>query len=505
MSQQLNDKVREISSDIEKSLDINLKLQEDLQERLLLISKKKKRNRIRYLNLSRSMDKYLFESKVDLKLRQRYKDSQKGVQRDWKITNEGKIKTRRFFIDPDKSVPESNQDTIRRREWEGNLTSSGTNRFVPFSKLEIELLKHYAEDIRTKQQNKLRLESGDESLTIKDEQIDFKAVTEAIASELQTRKLSNFQKAAQDCHSFSQLGIENPDYLECRSWIDYRLKYLCSLSPSINKSPISKQESLMILEALHKHEGNPPWDILAKELSNGRTPFQCFVHAQTKLSNSMSKDINTHQSFTQEEDELLFKFIAASGPQFVIDMHSATLMSQHLFPKTSYLQIVTRANETLMNPAYTFDKWTEDEERLLALSMKVYSQCEKKFTRIAELFPNRSYKSVIDKWNRSLDPSFSTTPFTEQEDADLLEAVRGVDSTTINWKNISQQFPSRKPESLMRRWSEIASIDEVMDVKRESLLQRGLKSVGRNKTTSEGGENVIDREHLVLRVKKRKI
>jgi hypothetical protein len=383
MSQQVHDQVREISFDIEKALEFNLNLQRDLQERLILISKKKARNRMRCLNLSRCVDKNVFDSKVDLKLRQRYDDSQKDAQRDWKITNEGKIKTRRFFIDPDKSVPESNQDTIRRREWEGNLTSSGANRFIPFSKLEIELLKHHAEDVRTKQQNKFRLESGDESLSIKDEHIDFKAVTEAIAAELQTKKLSNFQKAAQDSHSFSQLGIPNPDYLESRSWIDYRLKYLCSLSPSINKSPISKQESLMILEALHKYEGNPPWDILAKKLSNGRTPFQCFVHAQTKLSNSMSKDINTHPSFTQEEDELLFKFIAASGPQFVIDVHSATLMSQNLFPNASYLQIVTRANETLMNPAYTFDKWSEDEERLLALSMKVYSQCEKKFTRIA--------------------------------------------------------------------------------------------------------------------------
>jgi len=392
MSQQQHDQVKETISDIEKAIQVNLSLQRDLQEKLILISKKKTRNRIRCLNLSRSLDKHIFESKVDLKLRERYDDCQKHAQRDWRIANEGKIKTRRFFIDPDKSVPQSNQDTIRRREWEGNLTSSGANRFIPFNKLEIELLKHHAEDVRIKQQNRLRLETGDESLTIRDDQIDFTAVTEAIATELQTRRLSNFQKAAQDGHSFSQLGIANPDYLECRPWVDYRLKYLCSLSPSINNSPISKKESLMILEALHKYDGNPPWDILANDLSNGRTPFQCFVHAQTKLSYSMSKDINAHQSFTQEEDELLFKFIAASGPQYVIDMHSATLMSQNLFPKASYLQIVTRANETLLNPSYTFDKWTEDEEKLLALSMKVFSQCEKKFTRVTVSRNEYSFK-----------------------------------------------------------------------------------------------------------------
>ncbi len=113
MSQQPHDQVKETISDIEKAIQVNLSLQRDLQEKLILISKKKTRNRLRCLNLSRSLDKHIFESKVDLKLRERYDDCQKHAQRDWKIANEGKIKTRRFFIDPDKSVPQSNQDTIR--------------------------------------------------------------------------------------------------------------------------------------------------------------------------------------------------------------------------------------------------------------------------------------------------------------------------------------------------------------------------------------------------------
>lgn len=103
-----------------------------------------------------------------------------------------------------------------------------------------------------------------------------------------------------------------------------------------------------------------------------------------------------------------------------------------------------------------------------------------------------------------MDPSFSTTPFTEKEDNDLLEAVRGIDGASINWKNISRQFPSRKAESLLRRWSEIAPMDEVMDAKKDSLLKRGLKSVGRNVRAPASGDNAIDHENIVLRVKKRK-
>lgn len=79
-----------------------------------------------------------------------------------------------------------------------------------------------------------------------------------------------------------------------------------------------------------------------------------------------------------------------------------------------------------------------------------------------------------------------------------------MDNASINWKEISRQFPSRKPESLLRRWSEIASVDEVMDAKKETLLQRGVKSVGRSMRATESEENLLDREDVVLRVKKRK-
>jgi hypothetical protein len=47
-------------------------------------------------------------------------------------------------------------------------------------------------------------------------------------------------------------------------------------------------------------------------------------------------------------------------------------------------------------------------------------------------------------------------------------------------------------------------MDEVMDAKKDSLLKRGLKSVGRNARAPESGDNDIDHENIVLLVKKRK-
>lgn len=383
MSQRQIDRVAKAASIIQQAIKINLDLQKDLHQRIVSISHAKSINRKRYLILTKSLDRHILGSRVDDELLQRFADNQKHSINKWKISNEGTIRTRRFFVDPEKNEPDMNDDTIRRRRWEGNLTSALANRFVPFSKFEIQLLKQYTEDVRLKQRNHSREASGDETLHIKDEDIDFKAVTEAMAAVMSSEKQSNFQKTAQDLHTYSQLGSSNPDCYIFRPWMDYRMKYLCSLSPSINHSPITKQESLLILESLYRYNGNPPWDELARDLSNGRTPFQCFRHAQIKLSNSLSKDTNVNDFFTEEEDELLFKFIAASGPQFVMDIHSATLMSQKLLPKASVSKILFRVNESSLNPSFTVDKWTEDEERALSLAMKMFFKTDKKFSRIA--------------------------------------------------------------------------------------------------------------------------
>ena len=124
---------------------------------------------------------------------------------------------------------------------------------------------------------------------------------------------------------------------------DFDTKFSTDLLENLqleNKA-IKKQEkdcetvaSLKVIEYLHSHDGNPPWHLVAKTLGTSRTPFQCFQHAQTKLSNTL-REMGNPIIFLQDDDELLFKFIAASGPQFVINNNTATLMAQKIFPKAS--------------------------------------------------------------------------------------------------------------------------------------------------------------------------
>lgn len=77
------------------------------------------------------------------------------------------------------------------------------------------------------------------------------------------------------------------------------------------------------------------------------------------------------------------------------------------------------------------------------------------------LLPNRSCKLVMDKWNRSLNPIYSTQPFTKAESDKLLKIVNEHAQIPRDWKAISKHFPFRNPRSLSSRYSELSKDNEV--------------------------------------------
>ncbi len=566
--------IEKTTSSIEEAIGANLSLQGEIIKKLRLISKAKKKNRMRSLQLTGALFRHIHDDNLNSEAQKdqgieaesedetetgnaaKKKGSRKrkrkaahsggGYQgKVWHENTDRKWK-RRFFVDPDRSVPQPNPDEIQRRKWEGTLLTSQAHRFLPWSKDEIKLLQKNAEEVRNEQLEEMRIsmsmmtssrqqqnhENGhgrgidtssngpnndeteidtDTDIVVHDGDIDFHKVAEKMAVDLRAKKYTPNQKIRNATHCYSQMESSNIETAEPRTWVDYRIKFLTSVSPSINKRPFTKAESLKIIEALHRHNGKPPWHIVAHELQTSRTPFQCFQHARTKLINSIAGlDASDKQLFNIDQDELLFKFVAASGPQFVLGQHSSTLLAQRFFPHVSAYQVKHRANVSLINPQFVMERWNETEERTLVMSMKAYSESDTPLARAAGLLEHRSFKSVADKWMRCLNPCWSTQPFTVREDKALLKAVKDakVPITVENWKEvISDQFPTRSPRSLMYHWVELCQKEDVLKLSGSQLLQKGLRSIGRKTKGSNanvtGGED-LDADDFVLRVKKKK-
>ncbi len=397
----------------------------------------------------------------------------KKTAKGWEL-NANRKWLRKFFVDPSLSSPPANSDTLKRREWEGALVGSLKARYTGWKSEDIELLAKCTEESKKKL-------PCDSALSLHDEEIDFEIVHRKIRDNLLEFSLKPWQiKKSQTSLYASDDGAPLNGTVRLRHWSDYRNKYLYSLSPSINTSPFTEQESKALNEAFKDWEnGQLELHQLPLRLDTSRTIFQCFKHIQMNFVDCIGK-------LSASEDELLLKYVAASGPQFVINHHTSTFLSQRFFPRLSPRQISNRLNTLLLNPNYKSEKWTDFEERMLVLGMKAFSESISPITKVAvseacnssfpvfddrdhfssffhtifaahtkALLPHRAGKLIMDKWNRSLNPIYSYTPFTKEEDRKLRAAVKKRHGSTNDWKNVSQLFPSRNPQSLSSRYIDI--------------------------------------------------
>ena len=228
--------------------------------------------------------------------------------------------TQRFFVDAQGTVPEPNEDSkLRTRLAEGK---SFLHQTPLWTKKEVSTLHEIVD----------KALEGTENTKKSLESLDFERVAEEL------NKKCKAYRSAQEC----------------------RVKY------QPNRSPITKQESLALLKHFHAGE----------ELSlPGRTKWQSFQAFHG--ANSDKK----RSPWTLEEDQTLLRIIAAAGPQQVIDQHFSAQLSGLLqkHPKS----ILQRTMNSLLNPNYLNDQWSDEDERKLCLAMKIYRDVSSPFVAVS--------------------------------------------------------------------------------------------------------------------------
>jgi hypothetical protein len=431
--------------------------------------------------------------------------------------------TKRFFVDHKGSEPRPNVDTIRRRTMEQKSFFYHTQ--PPWSSKETNDLMtivaprpvvNYPKNAHWQQQQQplLVADSNDsdrvihQDITTTDDvsspvAIDFRAIADIlnrsqepgahtgrranIRSMTSSLLFMNHRRSARECEiqynnekNRSTMKLLFNDVRE-RTALEHAVASMLSTAGSANMN----------------------WDSISEEVCQS-SPFpyhytarDCLFAYHTKLKTPSALLQTTSSVWTREEDELLFKFMAAIGPQAVMDSKNplvqSTLCTQ-LLPHKSKKQIFARVNHSLLNPNMQRNDWSDYEERRLPICMKVYytpnAQDGFQLYCAATHCYGRSTKSVVDKWNRSINPAYTTKPFTADEDAELLKVMRsillghhhgmghGQKSTAqkstapnhIGWVELSQTyFPHRHPQRLQSRWSELATDQDIID--RETAKQ----------------------------------
>jgi hypothetical protein len=423
-----------------------------------------------------------------------------------------------YFIDPLGSIPEPNEDTKLRNSI---LEGDGAARIIPlhgdislyhWTKDEILCLEQSVREQRQLQSahecdlllnlanvqpNKANCqpytdtpsttESGNKSTLNGDSQIDFVAVAKLFNSRTKPKLVKR---------GTTQYSISIP-----RTAVECRNKYLYSVSPHINKSPWTKEESMKLLELVHSyrqdHDDHPPWDEVAQKMNTNRTPWQYFTHYQ--------KDLNTSRRslpWTEVSDELLFKYVSSQGPRFILNNTTATTICREVLPNRCPKQILARCTRSLLNPNFAHGPWTEEEERKLVILMKIYRDCNNPIDKASLHFPHRATKMVWDKWERSLNPEYLTRPWTTEEDQALLAAVERYEGGWITSSaEICEEFPLRRTKQLYNRWLDLIDEDCLVRHRHESLKNKAAKASAVSSSTKE---TLLDPNDLVVQVKRKR-
>ena len=196
-----------------------------------------------------------------------------------------------------------------------------------------------------------------------------------------------------------------------RSASDCKAALFTFADPIILTTKLTKKETQFILDVTNEFDGKDiDWLEIATQLNeklypdghHRRTPWQCFKYYQSSLEKRAIP-------WSSDEDELFIKYLAAQGPQYLLQGDSLARINGNLFPHRNPNKISIRTHTTLLNPNYANDWWSKDEEQKLALLMRAYSESGdgtlplKQASQSAH-FPRRAQTLVSFKWNRSLCP-----------------------------------------------------------------------------------------------------
>eukprot|EP00797_Seminavis_robusta_P029351 Sro58_g033870.2 (455) ;mRNA; f:111311-112675 len=319
----------------------------------------------------------------------------------------------------------------------------------------------------------------------------------AMTRESETEPDIDFGKVAQHVNECRKADSDRPYRLsrtaeECR--VHYQ-RLQCEQQPSLSKAEVALvvqqvEEQQTVANTTGNTTTTQPtiinWQDIAEKIGRDRSPWQCFV-AYRKYQTKQLTAV-----WTPTQDELLLKYLAAQGPQFVLDVAAAEDMSRRLFPDKTSTQIFLRANLSLVNPKLEQGPWSIQEERKLVLCRKIYQKAPH---LVPGHFPHRSARGVREKWSRCLDPAYTKRrPFSEEDDKRLRQAVQEAlkNGGSISWSELTKKhFPDRRPEILRTRWlQELASdADLLLKIKNEVAARQELELLARSSTGVEDGSS----------------
>lgn len=218
-------------------------------------------------------------------------------------------------------------------------------------------------------------------------------------------------------------------------------QFLC---PIINRKEWHLSEE-MDLSKIAKSNNFQNWTLISETLNTGRTPYQCFVHFQTKLSPSTAVK---NCKWDTNEDEILLAAVKKYRINSFIPWNTVTAA----VPERNKFQCYERYMFTL-NPDLHREKFSTEEDCIIVSFVAEYG--ENNFGKMPlEKLPGRTLKQIRGRYWNVLKMVGKTSEWTSADDEILYKYV--LENGTKDWVTISNIIKKHSRVSCRTRYNTIA-------------------------------------------------
>ncbi|XP_072934809.1 uncharacterized protein Pbp95 [Epargyreus clarus] len=215
---------------------------------------------------------------------------------------------------------------------------------------------------------------------------------------------------------------------------EYRALWKLYLHPSINKSSWSKAEHQLLQKVAHDN-GLQDWDLIAKQMANNRTGYQCFVYFRTNMNNTF-----TGRKWTSEEVAYLLRLIE----YYKEDDYIPWVKVASLMENRTKIQIYNKYSRLLEQRKGRF---LLEEDAVILTCADDFGSDYKKMT---QFLPGRSMAQIRVRYQALMKNRVSTV-WTVEEDKKLLQLLTNQDSTA-NYASITKYFPGKDRINIRARY-----------------------------------------------------
>ncbi|KAH8555154.1 hypothetical protein BGW37DRAFT_475968 [Umbelopsis sp. PMI_123] len=204
--------------------------------------------------------------------------------------------------------------------------------------------------------------------------------------------------------------------------------------PKINKTPWSVKENTKLVQLVLKHGIYGKWEKIAVELGTNRTVSQCFSHYQSQVSRQKAK-----RRWTKTEDRLLKQVVKSLGPRNWQQI-------AHIVGDRTGSQCLQRWTKAL-DPAIRRSRWAQEEDEVLKNAVEVYGLGN--WRMVQKHIPGRTDMQCRERWVNILDPALDHSKLVAEETERLHKLVN---EHGTKWSMLTQYFPGRTDNQLLRTW-----------------------------------------------------